>query len=138
MLGISRSHEVKERVNGREPDITRGDPVFSALLQIGQKRQNSGGIQINQVEHRNGLLSLLRNKAEQQNADHEVAKLTDFTDDPAAIGQSLATLEKFADTRPHGTADTLGAKAPRILRSVINLLGSTLPKGRPTPGVLTG
>jgi hypothetical protein len=67
MLGISRSHEVKERVKGREPDITGGDPILSIVFQIGQKRQNSGGIQINQVEHRNGLLSLLGNKAEQQN-----------------------------------------------------------------------
>src|SRR5207247_3324094 len=68
--------------------------------------------------------------------DHEVAKLSDFTDDPAAIGKSLATLEKFAETRPNETADMLGEKGPRILRSVINLLGSTLPKERPTKGVL--
>jgi len=68
--------------------------------------------------------------------DHEVAKLSDFTDDPAAIGKSLATLEKFAETRPNQTADMLGEKGPRVLRSVINVLGSTLPKERPTKGVL--
>src|SRR3989442_15058016 len=66
MLGISRSHEVKERVNGREPDMTRGDPVLSALLQIRQKREDSGRIQIGQVEYRNGFLSLLGKIAEQQ------------------------------------------------------------------------
>src|SRR3989442_12292815 len=67
---------------------------------------------------------------------HEVAKLSEFTDDPAAIGKSFATLEKFAETRPNETADMLGEKGPRVLRSVINVLGSTLPKERPTKGVL--
>src|SRR5712691_6517467 len=66
MLGISRSHEVKECVNGREPDIARGDPVLSPLFQIGQKREDSWRIQIDQVEHGNGLFSLLRKIAEQQ------------------------------------------------------------------------
>src|SRR5437867_3963277 len=67
MLGVSRSHEVKECVNGREPDITRGDPVLSALFQIGQKREDSWRVQIGQVEYRDGFLSLLGKMAEQQN-----------------------------------------------------------------------
>ena len=54
-------------MNGGEPDITGGGPILSIVFQIGQKRQNPGGIQINQVEYRNGLFSLLLNKAEQQN-----------------------------------------------------------------------
>jgi VWFA-related protein len=68
--------------------------------------------------------------------DHEVAQLSDFTDEPAAIETRLASLEKFAETRRNETADVLGEKGPRALRSVINVLGSTLPEERPTYGVL--
>ncbi len=68
--------------------------------------------------------------------DNEVTKLAEFTDDPSTIAKSLATLEKFAETRPNETADMLGEKGPRVLRSVINVLGSTLPTERPTKSVL--
>ncbi len=68
--------------------------------------------------------------------DREVVTLSEFTDDASAVGKSLAVLEQFADTRPNATADMLGEKGPRVLRSVINVLGSTLPTERPAKGAL--
>ena len=57
---------------------------------------------------------------------------------PNKIGRNdpAWTLEKFAETRANEAADMLGEKGPRVLRSVINVLGSTLPKERPAKGVL--
>ena len=68
--------------------------------------------------------------------DGHVYKLSDFTSDPAAIETSFKSVQDIAVTRPDQTADMLGEKGPRALRSVINILGSTMPSERPTYGAL--
>lgn len=68
--------------------------------------------------------------------DGQVYKLSAFTSDPDAIEKSFEPLQDIAVTRPDETADALGEKGPRALRSVINILGSTMPSERPTSGAL--
>ena len=68
--------------------------------------------------------------------DGQVYKLSAFTSDPDAIEKSFEPIQDIAVTRPDETADVLGEKGPRVLRSVINILGSTMPSERPTYGAL--
>jgi VWFA-related protein len=68
--------------------------------------------------------------------DAHVYKLSDLTSDAAAIEKSFKVVQDIAVTRPDQTADMLGEKGPRVLRSVINILGSTTPSERPTYGAL--
>src|SRR5689334_7882103 len=68
--------------------------------------------------------------------DGEVYRLSAFTSDPDAIEKSFKPLQDIAVTRPDETADMLGEKGPRALRSVINILGSTMPSERPAYGAL--
>ena len=68
--------------------------------------------------------------------DGHVYRLSAFTSDPDAIEKSFKSVQDIAVTRPDETADMLGEKGPRALRSVINILGSTMPSERPTYGAL--
>src|SRR5215471_12602203 len=47
--------------------------------------------------------------------DRTVYKLSDFTNDPAAIEKSFEILKTFGETRPDETADILGEHGPRAL-----------------------
>jgi VWFA-related protein len=68
--------------------------------------------------------------------DRLVYKLSDFTDDPAAIEKSFAVIKTFGETRPDETADLLGEHGPRALRSILNVLNFGHPSERPTRGAL--
>src|SRR5215467_3311352 len=63
--------------------------------------------------------------------DSHIYRLSAFTGDPDAIEKSFKSVQDIAVTRPDETADMLGEKGPRALRSVINILGSTMPSERP-------
>jgi VWFA-related protein len=56
--------------------------------------------------------------------DGKVYKLSDFTNDPAVIENSFEVLKEIAKSRPEAPRDLLGEKGPRLLRSIINLLGA--------------
>jgi VWFA-related protein len=68
--------------------------------------------------------------------DSHVYRLSDFTSDPVSIEKSFKPVQDIAVTRPDETADMLGEKGPRALRSIINILGSTMPSERPAYGAL--
>src|SRR5207247_10886009 len=67
MLWIARGHKMKERMNGREPHVSRGHAILALLFQVGQEGQDSGRIKISQIEPCNRLLLLLGKKPQQQN-----------------------------------------------------------------------
>ena len=75
MLRITRSHETKEGMNGGEPDVSCGHSVLALLFKVGEKREDSGWIQIRQVESRNRLFACAGEKPQQQN--HAVAVTVD-------------------------------------------------------------
>ena len=54
--------------------------------------------------------------------DSTVQKLADFTSDPSVIEKSLDQIKQFAQTRPTETADIVGEKGGRLLRSIVNVL----------------
>jgi hypothetical protein len=66
MLWISRGHKMKERMNGGEPNVSRGNSVFPFLFQVSQEREDSRRIQIREIESRNWLIPLSGKKAQQQ------------------------------------------------------------------------
>ena len=68
--------------------------------------------------------------------DRVVYKLSDFTNDPAAIEKSFEILKTFGETRPDETADILGEHGPHALRSILNALNFGNPNERPTRGAL--
>ena len=49
---------MKERVDGGEADISRGDAILTLLFKMGQEREDSGRIEIRQLKPRNRLVSL--------------------------------------------------------------------------------
>jgi hypothetical protein len=67
MLWVPRSRKMKERMNGGEPNVSRGNSVFTLLFQVSQEREDSRRIQIREVESRNRLIPLSGKKAQQQN-----------------------------------------------------------------------
>jgi VWFA-related protein len=54
--------------------------------------------------------------------DHEVHKLTDFTNDPIVIEKSFEEVAQFVDVRPEDPTDVLGERGPGFLRSIIKIL----------------
>jgi hypothetical protein len=54
---------MKERMNGGEPNVSRGNSVFTLLFQVSQEREDSRRIQIREVESRNRLIPLSGKKA---------------------------------------------------------------------------
>jgi VWFA-related protein len=54
--------------------------------------------------------------------DHEVHKLSDFTNDSAAIEESFREIAKFIEVRPNDPTDVLGERGPGFLRSIIKVL----------------
>jgi hypothetical protein len=66
---------MKERVNGRESNVSRGNSVLTLLLKVGQECKDPRRIQIRQVEPRNRLISLSGEEAQQQ--DNAVAVAVD-------------------------------------------------------------
>ena len=67
MLWIPCCHKMKEGMNGRESHVSRGHAILALLFKVGQKGEDSGRIQIHQVELRNQLFPLLGKKPQQQN-----------------------------------------------------------------------
>jgi hypothetical protein len=51
---------MKERMNGREADVSCRGAIVALLFQIRQEGEDSGRIQIRQVESRNRLVPLPR------------------------------------------------------------------------------
>jgi Ca-activated chloride channel family protein len=68
--------------------------------------------------------------------DRAVHKLSDFTNDPLAIGKSFDVLQEYARTRPDEKADMLAEKGPRWLRSMLNVLQTGNGSLRPADGAL--
>jgi hypothetical protein len=66
MFRVPRSHETKQGMNGGEPDIAGRYAALAFLLQVGEKRQDSGWVQIFQVKFRHWLLVARREKPEKQ------------------------------------------------------------------------
>jgi hypothetical protein len=64
---------MKEGVNGREPDISRGDTIFALLFKVGQEGEDSRRIKVSQVEPRDRLIPLLGKKPQKQNKAVPVA-----------------------------------------------------------------
>jgi hypothetical protein len=58
---------MKERVDRGEADISRGDAILTLLFKMGQEREDSGRIEIRQVEPRYRLVSLSGKKPQEQN-----------------------------------------------------------------------
>jgi hypothetical protein len=56
MLWITRGHKMKKRMNGRKPHVSRGYTVPALLFKMGQEREDSGRIQIRQIEPCNRLI----------------------------------------------------------------------------------
>jgi len=56
--------------------------------------------------------------------DHFVEKLCGFTSDHEAIQKSFDVLRTIAATRPDEPPDMLGEHGPKILRSLLNILGN--------------
>jgi VWFA-related protein len=56
--------------------------------------------------------------------DHFVEKLSDFTNDPLAIQKSFGVIAEIAKTRKEDPPDMLAEKSPKVLRSILNFLGS--------------
>jgi VWFA-related protein len=52
-----------------------------------------------------------------------VYKLSEFTNDPAVIQKSFDGIKEIAKTRPEAPGDLLGEKGPKLLRSILNVLG---------------
>ena len=75
MLRITRRHKMKERADRGEADISGGDAILALLFKMGQEREDSGRIEIRQVEPRNRLVPLSGKKPQQQN--HAVAVTVD-------------------------------------------------------------
>jgi hypothetical protein len=62
MLGVSRRYEMKKRMDGREPHVTRGHAIIALSFQVRQKDKNRGWGQVGQVERSNRLTQMLREK----------------------------------------------------------------------------
>lgn len=75
---------MKERMNGGEPNVTRGNSVFTLLFQVSQEREDSRRIQVREVESRNRLIPLSGKKAPQQDNAVTVAVDGVRTDDGKA------------------------------------------------------
>lgn len=57
-LWVTRGHKMKQRMNGRESHVSRGHTVLTFLFKVGQEREDSGRVQIRQIEPRNRLIPL--------------------------------------------------------------------------------
>jgi len=64
VLGIPGCDEVEERMYGRKSDVARRHTIFSFLFQIGEERQYTGRIDVNQIELRDSLPAVVGKKAE--------------------------------------------------------------------------
>jgi hypothetical protein len=54
-------------MNGGEPDVSCGYAIPALLFKVGQEGEDSGRIQVRQIECRNRLLPLSSKKPQQQN-----------------------------------------------------------------------
>src|SRR5580692_6117088 len=73
MFWVPRSHETKQCMNGREPDVSCRHSIVTLFLEVREKRQDSGWIQILQVEFRHGPLAVHGEKAQKQHNGVAVA-----------------------------------------------------------------
>jgi len=54
-------------MNGRKPHVSRGHTVLALLFKVGQESEDSGRVQIRQIEPCNRLISFPGEKPQQQN-----------------------------------------------------------------------
>src|ERR1019366_1915823 len=66
LLGIPRSHETKQGMNRGEPNVSGSHTVLPFLLEVGEKRQDPGWLQILQIEFLCGPLAARREKPKKQ------------------------------------------------------------------------
>src|SRR5215831_16262326 len=67
MLWVTRGYKMKKRMNGRKSHVSRGHTVLAFLFKVGQEREDTGRVQIRQIEPRNRLIPLSGEKPQQQN-----------------------------------------------------------------------